>query len=410
MARKASTSDGVSFDPQASGSGAMGKRRAATEEFRIGIGGPFHRLEHTTHIDTLRRLILVAIGVTWIPLLVFWLGEWWITNRVEPMVKDLSIHVRLLITLPLLLFAERLLDQSCRHAVARLFDEGFVPPAEEDRAQAILRSAVRWRDSPIPETILLLVAIASGAASLVGILPATGFVSGVVESRSSMAYTWYALVTLPIFQFVLWRSLFRWVLWVGVLGGFSRVPLRLLPMHADRRGGIGFLKQPSIMYCGVLLFAVSSALCGAWGTQVLLYGTKIDTLRPLFYAFVLIGTIVAFAPLLTFVPQLFASRRFGRRVYGGLVSDYARALQERWIGERARTDLLGSPDFQSLADLSTSYSENVAQMQVLLFGYRDVILLFIISQLPAIPVVLSEQSASDVFKRLLHLFVGGIPG
>ncbi len=410
MARKA-TPDSVSFDPQASGSGGMRKRRfVATEEFRIGIGGPLHRLEHNTRIDTLRRLILVAIGVTWIPLLVFWLGEWWITNRSELMLKDLSIHVRLLVTLPLLFVAERLLDQSCQHAVGRLFDEGFVPPAEEDRARAILRSAVRWRDSPLPETILLLVAIASGVASLVGILPAAGIVHGVVESRSSMAHTWYALVSLPIFQFVLWRSLFRWGLWARVLGGFSRVPLRLLPMHADRRGGISFLKHPSISYCAVLLFAVSSALCGAWGTQILLYGTKIDTLRPLFYAFVLIGTIIAFAPLLTFVPQLFASRRRGRRAYGGLVTDYARALQERWIGGRARSDLLGSPDFQSLADLSTSYSENVAKMQVFLFGSRDVILLFIVSHLPAIPVVLSEQSVSDVFKRLLHLLVGGMPG
>ena len=90
---------------------------------------------------------------------------------------------------------------------------------------------------------------------------------------SSLAPAWRtrdALVSLPVFQFVLWRSLFRWGLWVFVLGGFSRVPLRLLPMHADRRGGIGFLKTPSINYCGVLLFAVSSALCGAWGTQVLL--------------------------------------------------------------------------------------------------------------------------------------------
>jgi hypothetical protein len=407
MARKASTSS-LSFDVKASG--GLGKRRVAAEEFRIGIGGPLHRLEHTTRIEKLRHLVLVAIGVTWIPLLVFWLGEWWITNRIEPMVKDLSIHVRLLVTLPLLLAAERLLDRSCRYTVARLFDEGFIPPAEEDRARAILRSAVRWRDSPVPETILFLVAIASGAAALVGILPAAGLVHGVVESRSSMAHTWYALVSLPIFQFVLWRSLFRWGLWVGVLGGFSRVPLRLLPMHADRRGGIGFLKNPSISYCGVLLFAVSSVLCGAWGTQVLLYGTKIDTLRPLFYAFVAIGTIIAFAPLLTFVPQLWASRKQGRRAYGGLVTDYARALQERWIGERARTDLLGSPDFQSLADLTTSYSETVAKMQVFLFGYRDIILLFIISQLPAIPVVLSEQSVSDIFIRLLHLFVGGIPG
>jgi hypothetical protein len=88
------------------------------------------------------------------------------------------------------------------------------------------------------------------------------------------------------------------------------------------------------------------------------------------------------------------------------VTDYARALQERWIGGPARQDLLGSPDFQSLADLGTSYSENVQNMQVFLFSLRDIVGLFIVSHLPAIPVLLLEQSVSDVIKRLVHVFVG----
>ena len=45
--------------------------------------------------------------------------------------------------------------------------------------------------------------------------------------------------------------------------------------------------------------------------------------------------------------------------YGELVTDDSRHLRERWIGKRTRTELLGSPDFQSWADLSTSYQENV---------------------------------------------------
>ena len=338
------------------------------------------------------------------------LGEWLITNQREPILKDLSIHVRLLISLPLVFVAERLLDRSGRRAIARLFAEDFVPPALEERARAIVGSAERWRDSPLIETILLLVAMASGVASLLGILPVAGIVHGIVDSRASVAHIWYALVCLPIVQFVFWRSLFHWGLWVRVLGGFSRVPLRLLPMHADRRGGIGFLKQPSITYGAVLLLAMGSTLCAGWGTKILLYGSGIDDFKPLFLAFVLITTIIAFAPLLLFVPQLFAARGEGRRLYGGLVTDYARALQERWVGGRARKDLLGSPDFQSLADLGASYSENVQNMQLLLFGLRDVLSLFIVSLLPAIPVLLLEQSVSDVLKRLLQLLVGRIPG
>jgi hypothetical protein len=408
MARRFPVRDDESSGPQPAGAERVGNRRLrAPEESRLGTGGLLGRVDRILRINQLSRLIPVAIGITWIPLLVLSLGEWWITNQREPILKDLSIHVRLLVSLPLLFVAERVLDWSGRRAVARLFDEEFVPPGLEDRARAIVRSAERWRDSTLLETVLLLVAIGSGVASLVGILPAAGIVHGIVDSRISAAHIWYSLVCLPVFQFVLWRSLFHWALWVRVLGGFSRVPLRLLPMHADRRGGIGFLKQPSISYGAVLLLAMGSALCAGWETKILLYGSGIDDFKPLFYAFVLIATIIAFAPLLTFVPQLFAARLEGRRAYGRLVTDYARALQERWIGGPARKDLLGSPDFQSLADLGTSYSENVQNMQVLLFGLRDIIVLFIVSHLPAIPVLLLEQSLSDVVKRLLHVFVGG---
>jgi hypothetical protein len=141
-----------------------------------------------------------------------------------------------------------------------------------------------------------------------------------------------------------------------------------------------------------------------------LYGAKIDAFKPLLFAFVLIGVVVAFAPLLTFLPQLLVASRRGRDAYGSLVSDYSRQFQERWIEGPKRNDLLGSADFQSLADLSSSYQENVEKMQVFLFGPRDVIVLFIASQIPALPILLSQVGGREVLKRLLGLFTGGLPG
>jgi hypothetical protein len=233
---------------------------------------------------------------------------------------------------------------------------------------------------------------------------------GVVSSRHDLVRVWYALVSLPVFLFVLWRSLFRWGLWARVLGGLSRVHLRVLPTHADRRGGIGFLKGPSMTYGILLLLGVSSALCAGWGSQIALYGTALATLKPLLVAFVLIGIIVAFAPLLPFMPLLFAARRRGLAEFGSLVTDYSRELEERWSKGRSRTDLLGAPDFSGLADIGTSYRENVERMQVLLFGLRDAVLLLVVSVLPALPILFAQLPVRDVLERLLHLFTGGMPG
>jgi hypothetical protein len=36
--------------------------------------------------------------------------------------------------------------------------------------------------------------------------------------------------------------------------------------------------------------------------------------------------------------------------------------------------------------------------------------LFVASQIPALPILLSHLPARELFKRLLHLFAGGMPG
>jgi hypothetical protein len=367
-------------------------------------------VERLTHLENLRFLVVAMVAVTWVPLLLLALVEWLIHHRSEALLEDLSVHVRLVVTLPLLLLAERLLDRRCSRAVGRLFDEGFVPPEEYGRARAVLRSAERWRDSPTPETVLLALAIAAGVCSLIGILPPAGIMHGVEQSRYGPVRVWYGLVSLPVFLFVAWRSLFQWALWARVLGGLSRVSMRLLPNHADRRGGIAFLKVPSIAYGFVLLLGVSCALCAGWGSQIILYGAKLDTLRPLLAAFALIGIVIAFAPLLFFIPLLASARRRGLEDFGGLVSDYSRQMEARWVGGRSRADLLESPSFSGFIDLSTSYQENVEKMQVLLFTLRDAIVLLVVSALPALPILFTQLPVREVLQRLMNLFGGGMPG
>jgi hypothetical protein len=77
---------------------------------------------------------------------------------------------------------------------------------------------------------------------------------------------------------------------------------------------------------------------------------------------------------------------------------------------RARADLLGSPDFSGLADLETSYRDNVEKMQLFLFGLRDAAVLLVVSLLPTLPILFMQLPVRDVLGRLLHLFAGGMPG
>jgi hypothetical protein len=379
---------------------------AMAEAFHIGIGGPFHRLERAAGVDKLGRLVPLLVGATWAPLALLTLAEWMLERRPEPLLRDLSVHARLLIALPLLLFSQRFLDRSCGTAIARLFDEGYVPAASTARVRALLRRVERWRDAALPEALLLLVALGAGIATLVGWLAPTGLAHGLSESRLGAVRIWYALLSLPLFQFVLWRSLLRWALWVCVLVGLARVPLRLLPAHADRCAGLSLLKQPTLAYWPVLLLAASSVLCAGWVTQVTLYGASIDRFRPVFVGCVLIGVVVALAPLLVFLPQLVRARLLGLRQYGGLVSDYTQRFNEHWIDRTERPDLLGTPEIQSFADLSTAYRENVEKIGFVIFGVADGLLLLVAALVPALPFLFLQGSAHDAIKKLLGLVAG----
>src|SRR5690606_7503102 len=60
-------------------------------------------------------------------------------------------------------------------------------------------------------------------------------------SQGSLAGWWYGYVSLPIFQFILYRWYFRLFIWARFLWQVSRLELSLVPTHPDGAGGLGFL-------------------------------------------------------------------------------------------------------------------------------------------------------------------------
>src|SRR5262249_4536498 len=96
---------------------------------------------------SLRRRGLLFWVVGWTPLPLITALEWLLGRDVEPLIHDLSVHARVLVALPLLLAADRLLDLAAHTVTSRLRDEGYVPPSEEPRVNGLLAAVQRWRDS-----------------------------------------------------------------------------------------------------------------------------------------------------------------------------------------------------------------------------------------------------------------------
>jgi hypothetical protein len=374
----------------------------AIREFRIGEGGILRRFETAAHLTRLGPQIACALAMTWLPVMALSLVNEWMTGRREPLVHAAGFHVRLLVAMPVLLALDQVFPRVCRSVLTQLVTQSFVPHAAEGRLDRVLRSGTRLADSSAPELILAALALSLGLGELAGVVPLTGRTR---YSGLTAPHVWYALADVPFVQFLLWRSLWRWVIWVRVLIGLARIELALVPSHPDRRGGITFLRWPSVGYCSMLVFAISSMLCASQVTRFTASGVTLTTFAPLLVAFAAAGTLIAFGPLLLFSPQLIRARRIGLVEYGRLGTEYGRGFQSRWFSEHRPGAGIGPRSTQPLSDLAVTYRDTIDRFRILLFDKRDMITLLVATLLPMVPVILVRVPTED-WRTLLTMLSG----
>lgn len=357
-------------------------------------------------LDRPRAQLVAAVVVGWAPIAVLGVIGRLFTGRLEPLVADPSVHVRLLVAVPLLIIADLALAPQSRLTLRRLVDEGFVGDDEGARFDRLVRRAERLRGAAVAEAVMLAGAVAVGVATLLGWLAPTGVVHGTTAAGLGPARVWFGLVGLPLFVFLLARALWRWTVWVVTLLGLARLRLQLALAHPDRRGGIAFVSLPSLAFHAPFLFAMSSVLCAAWATQIVRNGATLRQFRVPFLAFVIVGLLLALAPLLAFTPRLFTAARRGLVEYGALATDYVRSVRQRWMAPSAPAELLGTADLQSLNDLEGTYREAVDKAVPIAFGMRELATLLLVMVLPTLPLMLAFAPL-DVLGKLARLLLGG---
>jgi hypothetical protein len=368
-----------------------------TRDYRIGEGGLLRRFEVAAHLTRLPRQLIALLTITWVPIVVLGVS----IGGPEALVYDAAVHVRLLIAAPVFLILDQLFPPMCRYTLRQLHEQGFVPAAAEQRVDGLLRSAARLTDSSLPEVLLGLLGLGLGIAALLGMIPINDLT---YRTGLTADQVWYAMTDLPIFQFLFWRSVWRWLVWVRFLVGLSRIKLALVPTHPDRAGGIRFLRLPSVGYCAVLLFAASSVVCAEWGSRFML-GETLSSFKPLLLVFGCVATLVAFGPLLLFAPQLLRARRQGMLELGSVATYAGRAFREVLLDpERS----LASRSAQELASLEQTYRETVKQLSLFLFNKHDLALLLLAALLPMIPVIFLNVPSED-WQQVLSLVMGWGP-
>ena len=367
-------------------------------DFSLVLGGPLYQIFRRTHLtgptlELLRRRIAFFCLLCWVPLAVLSAVEGHLLSGAKfSFFHDIETHVRFLISMPVLLLAEIIVHRRLRSTVKHFIDRHIVSPEEMPKFHAAIDSAIRMRNSVIAEVVLLVI-VFTGGIWIWRNEVALDIVSWYASPRGGQMHlthagSWFAFVSVPIFQFILLRWYMRMLIWFLFLLRVSHLRLQLLPANPDRAGGIGFLGRSTIAFAP-FLFAQSALLAGQIASRIFYTGQSLLSFKMTIVGFVCFFVVVILAPLLVFTPQLWDAKLDGLAKFGSLAEEYVSDFDQKWLRRRVNDEqLLGSGDIQSLADLGNSYAV-VGDMRAVPFSTEDVLWLLGASVVPMLPLLLT---------------------
>ena len=381
-------------------------------DFSIVLGGPFFQLLRRAHLSNdalgLVRLRIMAISLlAWLPLLVLCAFEGHLSGGgvAVPFLKDVEVHTRFLLVVPLLIIAEFAVHRRISPLPRRFVERKLIPESALPRFEAAITSALRLRNSVLAEVLLLAFVYGVGILVIwrhyVTLQTGTWYATPTAKGPEPWwAGVWYGCVSMPLFQFLLCRWYFRLFVWARFLWQVSRIELKLVPIHPDRVGGLGFLSETAIAF-SVLAVAHGAMLVGPLAGRILFLGASLPQFKG--EIAVLLGFLlcVVLGPLLVFTPQLFQAKWRGLREYGALAGGYVRDFEAKWLRRISPADetFVGSADIQSLADLDSSY-DVVRTMRIVPITNLAVLGLVAAALFPLSPLVLTVMPLEELLKKL----------
>ncbi len=386
------------------------------DEFSLAKGGLFFkllvrmRLMRPDLAPTYRRAVVLAL-FAWLPLLILSAFQGLALGgsvRI-PFLFDFPISVRLLLSLPLLILAENVIDVRTQMVVKHFIQSGLVRKNDHSAFESSIRQVLRMRNSFLAEGVIAGLVILSATflrLEFSGTSSTWQFLVSSSGATRTLAGWWYVIVSIPVVTFLMFRWVWRYLIWCWFLWRTSRLDLHLVPTHPDMAAGLGFWGLAQAKYA-IIIFALSSLLSSQIGQEILFGEASLASYRITIFGFVALILITFLGPLVLFSPKLFDTKRKGLLEYGALANEYTQSFERKWIKKEAPEGetLIGSADIQSLADLGNSF-EIVRKMRPVPFDLATAILPMVAAAaIPFLPLALTVFPFEEIVKKIIGILL-----
>jgi len=352
------------------------------------------------------RRALVAAFFTWGPLLAVSLVRP-NSDADIPFWRDIAVHARFLVVVPLLIFAEGPIGVRSRIVTSQFLESGLISDESVAEYKAAMTRGRHFINSWFAELLILALSAALVWGAVKGLLiescsfwferaTANGFVL-------SPAGWWCFGIATPISVFLMLRWLWRYVVWCWFLSRVSRMKLNLTGAHPDRMGGLGFVTFHQSVFA-MITFAVGCAVSAAAANRILLEEATVQSYQWPIVGIAVFAVLFGLLPLLVFTPPLARTKRQAWGKYTRFGSEYVWRFEQKWMRPENCEEMLGSSDIQSMADLGGTF-ERMVDMRILAIDRRAALSFLLAIVTPMLPLLLTMMPLRDIVKILFKALI-----
>lgn len=346
--------------------------------------------------------------IAWFPLCILILtsGEGSAISDELAYLKNFEIHIRFLFAVPFLIFIEKIVDHSFI-AYMKTSDE-LTDDKEQSKFDRLVVNIDKLSNMYLPEILILIIIYTMifmrwNDPSLFD--ASDGYLYD-QDGTFSAAGIYLLFVSLPIFQLLLFRWFWRWIIWIYSLVKISRFTFFIDAMNIDQKAGLTYLNMVPSMF-SIIFFALAAVLSAKIGfdimnTEMTLKSYSMDIL------FFVVGVpVILYSPLFIFIPLLHKTKSKAIHEMGALVAKHNQDYMKKWVEPKQapKEPILGSVDNSSLSDINGGYAPAIS-MNFIPVNSRMFMMSCVILLVPFVPLVFTYYSFYDLVSMILDSAFG----